>query len=322
MYKKIFKQIKKYENIVIARHIGVDPDAMASQVALQESIKLTFPDKNVFTTGAGTVRFNYIGKLDKNVNFEDYKDILLIILDTPDKKRVDMGDLKEYKESIKIDHHIYIETFCDLEYIDDNKSSASEIVYDLIQETGLKMNEDVAKKLFYGIVADTNRFLFNKDPDTFRVVADIIEKYNFDITELYKNMYMKPMMEERLEGYMAVNMQVTENGVGYIKMPNEVMVKYQMDSVSSGDIINNFNYINELLVWLSANEDIKNNCIRVSIRSRGPVINHLAEKYNGGGHKLACGARVPSYDEVDQLIAELDDLCKSYIESSDNDENK
>ena len=40
MYKQIYKYIKKYDNIVIARHIGVDPDAMASQVALRDSIKL------------------------------------------------------------------------------------------------------------------------------------------------------------------------------------------------------------------------------------------------------------------------------------------
>ena len=48
MYKKIFKEIKKYDTIVIARHVGVDPDAMASQIALRDSIKLTFPEKKSF----------------------------------------------------------------------------------------------------------------------------------------------------------------------------------------------------------------------------------------------------------------------------------
>ena len=42
MYEKIFDLIKSYDNIVIARHIGVDPDAMASSVALRDSIKLIF----------------------------------------------------------------------------------------------------------------------------------------------------------------------------------------------------------------------------------------------------------------------------------------
>ena len=51
MFKKIYKEIKKYNNIVIARHIGVDPDALASQLALKESMKLTFPKKSVYAVG-------------------------------------------------------------------------------------------------------------------------------------------------------------------------------------------------------------------------------------------------------------------------------
>ena len=42
LYKQIFKTIKSFQNIVIARHIGVDPDAMASQMALKRSIEETF----------------------------------------------------------------------------------------------------------------------------------------------------------------------------------------------------------------------------------------------------------------------------------------
>ena len=47
MFDKIFDVIKKYDNIVIAHHIGVDPDAMASTVGLKNSIMLTFPNKKV-----------------------------------------------------------------------------------------------------------------------------------------------------------------------------------------------------------------------------------------------------------------------------------
>ena len=45
MENKIYKLISKYDNIVIARHVGPDPDAVASQIALRDSIKLTFPKK-------------------------------------------------------------------------------------------------------------------------------------------------------------------------------------------------------------------------------------------------------------------------------------
>ena len=38
IYKQIFKVIKKYDTIVIVRHIGADPDALGSQFALKEII--------------------------------------------------------------------------------------------------------------------------------------------------------------------------------------------------------------------------------------------------------------------------------------------
>ena len=88
-------------------------------------------------------------------------------------------------------------------------------------------------------------------------------------------------------------------------------------------MINQFNFINELLVWATISEDVRNNCIRVSMRSRGPVINKAAEKYNGGGHKLAAGARVRSFEDAELLIKQLDELCKDYkLKSGENNENR
>ena len=108
LYKQIFKTIESFDNIVIARHIGVDPDAMASQMGLKYSILETFPYKKVYAVGSAPARFNYLGKIDKNVDFDKLSNILLIVLDTPDRKRIDLGDLTHYEASIKIDHHPFM----------------------------------------------------------------------------------------------------------------------------------------------------------------------------------------------------------------------
>lgn len=318
MYREIYDTIKSYNNIVIARHVGVDPDAMASSIALRDSIKLTFPEKNVYAIGNGTVKLHFIGGLDKGIDFDQLNDILLIVTDTPDKKRVDMEELTHYEKSIKIDHHPFMEKFCDVELIDDEKSSASEMIYDLITNTPLKMNKQICEELFAGIVGDTNRFLFsNSNSVTFNVVADMIKNYDINITRVYYNLYKRPLSEVKFFGYMASNVVPTENGVGVIKITNDVLTSYGVDSATGGNLINEFNNIGELLVWLSATEDVKNNFIRVSARSRGPIINKVLEKHGGGGHALASGAKLKTFEEVDKLIEDLDKLCKEYLESSD-----
>lgn len=314
MFRKIFKIIKKYDTIVIARHIGVDPDAMASQIGLRDAILETFPEKKVYAVGAGSNKFPYLGRLD---HFDgECSNALLIILDTPDMRRVDCADLDKYAYKIKIDHHPFVEEFCDLEYIDDKSSSACQIVMDLIYDSPLKANKSIMEKLFLGLVSDTNRFMFNNSTSsTFMVVSNVIRDYNIDISSLYAELYMRPLSEIRLQGYISENMKVTENGVGYIKITDDILNKLQVDVASAGNMINNFNYINEILVWLAITEDKKNNIIKINIRSRGPIINTIAERYNGGGHKLASGAKVSTMEEADLLVQDLDYACSKFIET-------
>ncbi len=310
MFNKIYKKIEEYETIVIARHIGVDPDALTSQLALRDAIKLTFPNKKVSAIGTGSARFTSIGKLDK---LENVNNALLIVLDTPDKKRVDSVNFSQFSYMIKIDHHPFVEKFCDLEYIDETACSTAEIIMRFILEMKLACNDGIAELLFMGLVSDSNRFLFNSCTDkTFSLVSLFMKNYKIDLDACYKKLYLRPINEIRLEGYIGLNMVVTDNGLGYIKITNDLLNALKVDSASAGNMINNFNYINEVLVWATITEDIKNELIRVSIRSRGPEINSVAEKYNGGGHKFASGARLKTFEEAMNLMQDLDKCLIEY----------
>ena len=313
MYKKIYKKIKEYDYIVIARHVGVDPDALGSCVALRDSILLTFPKKKVYVVGNTAAKFNYIGKSDK-IDEIDYSKALLITLDTPDKKRIDFSEYDKFAYVIKIDHHPFIEHFGDIELIQEEKSSACEMVYDLITNTRLKENKSIIEKIFIGIVSDTNRFLYAVNSNTFLLVSKLMKKYDLELPRLYHDVYLRPLNEIRLEGYVALNLQVTDNGMACVELPDEIMKKYEVDAGSAGNMIQNFNHIKEIIVWALISEDVKNESIRVSIRSRGPIINKIAEKYNGGGHALAAGAKLTSFEEARLLMNELDRECQRYIE--------
>ena len=308
MFNKIYEKIKEYDNIVIARHIGVDPDAMCSEIALREAIKLTFPKKHVIAVGSGSSKFNNIGKLDK---YEELEDALLIVTDTPDKKRVDGVNVDNYKYSIKIDHHPFIEKFCNLEYIEDNSSSVCEIIMKLLKEVPLKCNSEIAGLLFLGLASDSNRFLFNSSTDkTFLLVSEYIKKYKLNLEELYPRIYMRDISEVRLKGYIGQNLIITDNGVGYVVITDNILKEYKVDSASAGNMINDFNYIDGVPIWVTITEDVKQKIFRVSCRSRGYVINDICERHGGGGHIHACGARVKSIDEAMKIVNDLDELLR------------
>ena len=314
IYKSIYNEIKKFKKIYIARHIGPDPDAFGSQMALKDSILLTFPNKEVYAVGTTVSRFKYFGKVDKVSNY-DYENALLIVVDTPDNRRVDIDNFLSFKHIIKIDHHPLVDKYSDIELIREDASSASELVLELINNTKLKMNESIAGKIYIGIVSDSNRFLFSVNYKTFESVAEIIKKYKLDIEKLYRLVYAKPLSEVRLMGYIASTIKVDKYGFGYIELEDDVIQSLNSDISAASNMINDFNNINEVIVWAFSSHDAKNNMYRVNIRSRGPVINEIAAKYNGGGHKFASGVRTDSKEVVENLMKDLSKACKEYMES-------
>lgn len=312
IYSQIYKKIKQYDTIVIARHVGADPDALGSSLGLKEAILYTFPSKKVYVVGHPASKFKYLGTLDKFTE-ELYQKSLLIVTDTPDKKRVDGVDASRFEASIKIDHHPFIEKFCKLEWIDETKTSASEMILEFIKNSKLKINQVAAEKLYIGLVSDSNRFLFYYTSfRTFKLVAWLIKKTQIDITKLYDLLYLRPIKEVKFQGYVESHLEITKNGVAFIKITDEILKEYDVDSAVAGNMVNNFNYIEEALVWVLFSEDKANNTIRGSIRSRGPIINDVASMFGGGGHIYASGVRLKKFEETDELVSTLDEVCKNY----------
>ncbi|MBQ4263835.1 MAG: bifunctional oligoribonuclease/PAP phosphatase NrnA [Bacilli bacterium] len=311
IYKLIYNEIKKYKKIYLVRHIGPDPDALGSQLALKESIKLTFPNKEIYALGTSVSRFNYLGKIDK-LNTYDYDNALVIALDVPDNKRVDVEDFSKFKNVIKIDHHPKVDTFGKVELINEKASSTCEVVAKLLQNTRLKINESIARKLYIGIISDTNRFLYNTSNETLFLASDLIKKYKLDLEKINRDLYSRPISEIRLMGHIASTLKVDKNGFAYIHLDEEILSSIGTDIAAPANMINDFNNINEILVWAFITYDIKNNQYRVNIRSRGPEINEIAAKYGGGGHKFASGVRTGEKLVLDKLLEELSEVTKLY----------
>lgn len=314
--KKVFKKIKEYPEIIIARHVGPDPDAIASTIALRDSIRLTFPEKEVYAVGLGVSKFKYYGILDK-IDNEQYKNALLIVLDVPNLNRVDGIEGLEYKEIMKIDHHPAEDIKGPVDWTDETSCSTCQMIAELILNTPLKLDTKIASNLYLGIVSDSDRFLLSYTTNkTFQVVHDLIKASKIDFVSLYNYLYDRSIDEVRFQGYIAMNMVVTENGLGYIVIPSDIIKEYHVDLATPANLINSFNFIRDVLVWTFITEDVKNNVYKVSIRSHGPIINEVASHYHGGGHKYASGARITSLEEIDAFIKELDDLCEEYKRAS------
>jgi len=163
------------------------------------------------------------------------------------------------------------------------------------------------------MVSDSERFsLKNTTYETFDTVKELLKQSNIEFTSLYDVLYTRPFSEYKFIAYITNNLVIDNNKFGYIKISDEELKQFNVDVATPSNLINNYNFIEELLVWTFITEDVKNKQYKISIRSRGPIINKIANKYNGGGHKFASGAKIQTMEEVDNLIKDLSEACFEY----------
>ena len=306
MKRQIIDTIERFDKIILHRHVRPDPDAYGSQIGLKELLALNYPSKKIFATGTHEPTLDFMARPDQ-VTDEDFSNALIIVTDTANTERIDDQRYTLGKHLIKIDHHPNDDAYGDLLWVDTTASSVSEMICNLFEEgreyKEWKMNKSIARLLFAGIVGDTGRFMFQSTSLKTMEYAGKLLTYGFDRTELFNGMYEVDRSLLHLKGYIYENFRMDENGVGSIKLTREILRKYGVAESEASLLVSALADVKGMKCWVFFIEDSET--IRVRLRSKGPVINGVAKKYGGGGHPLASGASVRTWDEADLVIEDL-----------------
>ncbi|WP_152657349.1 bifunctional oligoribonuclease/PAP phosphatase NrnA [Oceanobacillus sp. CFH 90083] len=313
---KIIEAIEKNPKIIIHRHVRPDPDAIGSQGGLKALIKHSFPEKEVYAVGEDVLSLAFLAKMDQ-VPDDAYRESLVIVCDTANQPRIDDERYRTGNQLIKIDHHPITDSYGDIEWVSTESSSTSEMIVELAMEAksrGWALNKEAARLLYAGIVGDTGRFKFpSTTVKTFQYAGELV-RYDFDRTALYDALYQAEEKVLRLNGHILQHFQLSENGLCVIKLSAELLKEFNVTVEETNQLVQVVADVKGIKVWMFLIEEADQ--IRVRIRSKGAVINQIARKYNGGGHPLASGATVYTWDEAKDLEADLEKVCKEYVEGS------
>lgn len=310
MKQQILEMIRQYDTIIIHRHVRPDPDAYGSQGGLGEIIKASYPEKKVWLAGKHEAELDYLFVPD-HVTDAMYENALVIVCDTANQERICDQRYSKGQQLIKIDHHPNEDAYGSPCWVDTTSSSTSELIYELYlagKEQGLKMTDKAARLIFCGIVGDTGRFQFpSTTKRTFQYAGDLIE-YDFDRTELFNHMYeLEPKMI-KLQGYIYEHYQMNEDGAAIVKLNQSVLREFDATPSEASILVGSLGNIKGVKAWCFFIEEEKE--IRVRLRSKKPIINTIAKKYGGGGHPLAAGASVSSWEETDFVKKDIEAVCK------------
>lgn len=301
MINKLLNAINDYNTIIIHRHQRPDLDALGSQVGLATALKDSFPEKHIYMVGDSSIKYGFIGTMDE-IEDEVYKDALVIIVDVAVARMVSDERFKLAKEVFVIDHH---KNECDVTentVVDTQRVAAAELVADILINAGYKISPEAATALYGGIVTDSGRFMYGDRLDrTFQIASRLIAlgarpKY------IYDNIYIETLKDREMKNYFSNKFEI-KDGVAFLKNGPEVFDLFprEFNDISRG-MLSCMSGIDEIKIWLNFTFDKDKNAIIGEFRSRSLPIVDIAKKYGGGGHALACGATIESWEKVDEVI--------------------
>lgn len=313
MFEKLIEAVKKYDTVIVHRHSHPDGDALGSQIGFAGIVEANFPGKKVYKVGDPAGRYSFIkGSTMDDIPDETYKNALAVILDCPTAELVSDKRFTLAAATARVDHHIYCETFTDVETVDTSFESACGMVAEFAREQNLKLTKDAAAAIFTGMVTDSGRFRFDSTTERTFSLASFLLSAGFDMDEIYRNLYTRDLDSVLRQAEFLKKMKIFDNScVAYIYTTAEELRAMNVKdpaSISRG-MVNVMSDINGIDIWVNFTED--GDKVLAELRSSCYNINPVAVKYGGGGHKKACGADVKDFNDAMRMLEDLKQLSQN-----------
>ena len=301
--------------ILITGHINPDGDAIGSALAL----KLLLTSMNI----EATVSFDITGDLPSNLDHLPYK-----LITTPSEKRYKtvfvfdcgnssrLGSLEPLvlnsEKVVVVDHHID-PTFGDLQMIDPNAASTTQVLYRIFKDEEFEISKEIADCLMTGLITDTGRFQYsNTDSEVFTIAADLMS--------LGSNL---SLISEKIYGSIELNALKLQSAVIdrleldqdlrfiYSIVYQDDYKKFNTTSSETDSLIDVVRLAKESNIALLLKEQ-NDGTFKGSLRSRTDFnVQQLASFFDGGGHKAASG--FSSNLSIDEIIKNVKNEIRKQI---------
>lgn len=298
----IVHALQNARSIAIAAHIRPDGDALGSTLALGLALRSQGKDVTLWNEDEvpETLRFlpgaELIQQSSSGMPMLDPE--VAVILDTSNRERIGPNTLAMLAgagQCINIDHHPSNPGFGHLVWINSQAAAVGEMVHDLIQAAGWPVTPEIRDNLFVAISSDTGGLRYaNTSAHTLRVMAALTGA-GANVGELSQQIFgcyplrrvtllreLLPLLRMSAEGQIA-SCAIT------LDMKERLGI-HGSDAEGLIDIIRGIDTVVAAVIFEENSAEI-----RVSVRSKDMRcdVRRVCEKFGGGGHQAAAGARLP-----------------------------
>ncbi len=306
--EKIVEVLKNEKRFNLVSHMLPDGDSIGSLLAMGEALRKAGKEVRMYTPDYIPYRYKFLHGAE-DVSHEEpaeSADTTAVVLDSSDPER--LGSLREAimksRRIINIDHHITNHCFGTLNLVDPGAAATGEIVYHILQDSGITLNKSIAESLYVAIATDTGSFKFdNTMPGTHRVVASLLE-YSLNTG----NLSQKIFDEHPLSFYILLKEALSSleldllNGIALMTLSRDIRERSGAKKDDLEGIVNYTRNIEGIELGILFYVEGKNE-VKVGFRSKNLDVSALAGKLNGGGHARAAGCRLyGNYESVKEKV--------------------
>ena len=311
-FEQIGQALGEGVRFAVLGHVRPDGDALGSQLALGLSLKQLGKDVRIWNEEGMLEKYSFL----PNANLltkppAEPEDVdVAIALDTAIQNRLgnSLAAVRSAKVWINIDHHPSNPGYGDLVYIDPNSPATGQILFELIKSEKLPIDAAIAENLYVAISTDTGSFQYpNTTARTFEIAAELV-RAGVDVGRVSQLTYENyPRRRVELLRDLLGTMRFDANDrVASFSLSLATAKKLGVLPEDNEGLIDHLRAIRGVIVAVFF-EELADGKVRVSMRSKNEKVNVCAicEKFGGGGHVLAAGARVRgSLAEVERKILE------------------
>ena len=311
-FEQIGQALREGVRFAVLGHVRPDGDALGSLLALGLSLKQLGKDVRIWNEEGMLEKYSFL----PNANLltkppAEPEDVdVAIALDTAIQNRLgnSLPAVRSAKVWINIDHHPSNPGYGDLVYIDPKSPATGQILFELIKSEKLPIDAAIAENLYVAISTDTGSFQYpNTTARTLEIAAELV-RAGVDVGRVSQLTYENyPRRRVELLRDLLGTMRFDANDrVASFSLSLATAKKLGVLPEDNEGLIDHLRAIRGVIVAVFF-EELADGKVRVSMRSKNEKVNVCAicEKFGGGGHVLAAGARVRgSLAEVERKILE------------------
>ena len=312
---EIGRVLREHERFAVLSHIRPDGDALGSQLALALSLQQLGKKVRVWNEDGMLEKYSFLPRADlltKPPHAGEDVDVA-IALDTAIQNRLGTAFVAVRSTGvwINIDHHLSNPGYGDLVYVDPTAPATGQIIFDLIKNQGFPFNREIAENLYAAISTDTGSFQYPQtSARTFEIAAELVCT-GINVGRLSQQLYENyPRRRVELLRELLRTMRFKRGGrVASFSLTLKTAAELQVLPEDNEGLIDHLRAIRGVIVAVFF-EELADGKVRVSMRSKSDAVDVCAicQKFGGGGHTLAAGARVRgTLAEVEKNV--LEEIC-------------